>query len=85
MYNFYYKKVWFIENIIRRKDMAEMKYAEFPQIRKKVSRIFFGTAMETFFSGEDGSELLDAIYTSGVNAFDCARVYDGRKVSGGLD
>lgn len=55
--------------------MAEMKYAEFPQIRKKVSRIFFGTAMETFFSGEDGSELLDAIYTSGVNAFDCARGY----------
>lgn len=55
--------------------MAEIEYAEIPEVKKKVSRIFFGTAMESFYAGEDRSELLDAIYATGINAFDCARGY----------
>lgn len=53
--------------------MAEMKYVEIPYVNKKVSRIFYGTATEPFMMGGDGNELLDAIYATGVNAFDTAR------------
>lgn len=54
-----------------------MEYRDIPYVDKKVSRIFFGTAMEPFLSGGDGSGLLDAVYGLGVNAFDTARVYKG--------
>lgn len=55
--------------------MGEMKYADIPGVNKKISRIFYGTASEPFQSGGDGNDLLDAIYETGVNAFDTARVY----------
>lgn len=52
-----------------------MKYKEIPYVDKKVSRIFFGTAMEPFMRGEDCGALLDAVYEMGVNSFDSARAY----------
>ncbi len=55
--------------------MPEMKYAEIPYVGKKVSRIFFGTAMPLFLSGGDGNALLDASLAAGVTAFDTARNY----------
>ena len=55
--------------------MHVMKYTTIPYVEKQVSRIFYGTAMMPFLAGEDGSELLDAIYKTGVNAFDTARGY----------
>lgn len=55
--------------------MAAMEYREIQYVDKKVSRIFYGTAMDPFFGGEEGMELLDDIFALGVNAFDTARVY----------
>lgn len=63
--------------------MKGMKYAEHSFINKKVSRIFYGTASMPFMAGEDGSELLDAMYGLGVNTFDIARGYGGAEVSVG--
>lgn len=63
--------------------MKGMKYAEHSYINKKVSRIFYGTASMPFMAGEDGSELLDAMYGLGVNTFDIARGYGGAEVSVG--
>ena len=51
--------------------MKGMEYAEHSYIKnKKIPRIFYGTAIMPFLEGEDGSELLDAMYDLGVNAFD---------------
>lgn len=55
--------------------IEKMKYAKIPYVDKKVSRILFGTAMQPFMTGGDGTELLDAVYALGVNTFDCARAY----------
>ena len=52
-----------------------MKYVEIPCVKKKVSRILYGTAAPPFMQGGDGNELLDAMYALGINAFDSARVY----------
>ncbi|MDE7352582.1 MAG: aldo/keto reductase [Acetatifactor sp.] len=60
-----------------------MKFAEHSYINKKISRIFYGTASMPFLAGEDGSELLDAMYGLGVNAFDIARGYGGAERSVG--
>lgn len=61
--------------------MSEMKYSEIPYVGKKVSRIFYGTAMPPFLAGGDGNDLLDAIYAAGVTAFDTARNYMGAEKS----
>lgn len=58
-----------------------MKYVEIPYVKKKVSRILYGTAMPPFMNGEDGNELLDAMYGLGINTFDTARVYGGAEQS----
>ena len=55
--------------------MGKMKYVNIPFMEKPVSRIFYGTAGQPFIMGGDGNELLDAIYETGVNAFDTARGY----------
>ena len=55
--------------------MGGMQYAQIPGVNQKVSRIFYGTASEPFQSGGNGNDLLDAVFASGVNAFDTARVY----------
>lgn len=60
-----------------------MEYAKISHVKKKLSRIIYGTAIEPFQSGGDGNELLDAVYKMGVNTFDTARVYgDSEKVLG---
>lgn len=55
--------------------MSGMQYEEIPYVEKKVSRILYGTAAPPFLMGGDGSELLDAIFSLGVNTFDTARNY----------
>ena len=55
--------------------IPKMKYGEIPHVGKKVSRILMGTASAPFTAGEDGNELLDAVYALGINTFDTARVY----------
>ncbi len=55
--------------------MSNVKYCTIPYVNKPVSQIFYGTAIQPFLSGEDGNELLDAIFETGITAFDCARNY----------
>ena len=55
--------------------MTEMQYAKIPYVEKKVSRILYGTAAPPFMTGEDGKDLLDAVFAAGVNTFDTARGY----------
>ncbi len=50
-------------------------YASIPGIDLPVSRIFFGTAIRPMLTGKDANGLLDAVFASGINAFDCARGY----------
>lgn len=61
--------------------MKVMKYAKHSYIDKKISRIFYGTASMPFLAGEDGNDLLDAMYALGVNTFDIARGYGGAEDS----
>ena len=56
--------------------MSGMQYAEIPYVEKKVSRTMFGTAAPPFLAGGDGNDLLDAIFSAGVNTFDTARNYE---------
>lgn len=58
-----------------------MQYFEIPYVNKKVSRIFYGTAIAPFNIGEDGNAILDGIYAQGVTAFDTARVYGESEAS----
>ena len=58
-----------------------MEYSEIKYVKNPVSRIFYGTASEPFMSGGDGTELFDAVYAMGINAFDTARVYQGAEKS----
>lgn len=58
-----------------------MEYSEIKYVKNPVSRIFYGTASESFMSGGDGTELFDAVYAMGINAFDTARVYQGAEKS----
>lgn len=55
--------------------MSKMLYAAIPQLSKKISRIFFGTAGDSFLRGDNMNALLDDVYAMGVNTFDTARVY----------
>lgn len=55
--------------------MSEMEYVKIPYVKKKVSRILYGTATQPFLDGVDSIELLDAVYAMGVNTLDTARVY----------
>ncbi len=55
--------------------MSNVKYCTIPYVNKPVSQIFYGTAIQPFLSGGNGNELLDAIFETGITAFDCARNY----------
>ncbi|MBQ1503959.1 MAG: aldo/keto reductase [Oscillospiraceae bacterium] len=46
-------------------------------VETPASRIFFGTATPPMLADEDCTSLLDAVYASGINAFDTARGYQG--------
>ena len=59
-----------------------MKYVEIPYVKKKVSRILYGTAAPPFMQGGGGNDLLDAMYALGINTFDSARVYGGAEDAG---
>ncbi len=48
---------------------------DFPGLDKKVSRLFFGTAIPPMLMGKNVNTLLDAAYAAGINAFDTARGY----------
>lgn len=50
-------------------------YGEITGVNKPVSRIFFGTAIAPMMAGKDVNALLDAAFSVGINAFDCARGY----------
>ncbi len=52
-----------------------MKFAEIPYVKKRVSRIFYGTANPPFSTKGEGNALLDGMFELGINAFDTARVY----------
>ncbi len=54
-----------------------MKYGQIDYVEKKVSRIFFGTAIGSIERGKTCFDLLDNILSLGINAFDLARVYMG--------
>ncbi len=55
--------------------MNNVKYCSIPYVNKPVSQIFYGTAIQPYLSGNDGNEILDSIYETGITAFDCARNY----------
>lgn len=50
-------------------------YVSFPGLDKPVPRIFFGTAIKPMLEGKNANALLDAVYASGINVFDCERGY----------
>lgn len=50
-------------------------YAKIEGVDLPVSRIFFGTAINSMLMGKNAEALLDAVYGAGINAFDCARGY----------
>lgn len=52
-----------------------MEYRQIPYARNRSSRLLFGLGSPLFWTGRDAAELLDAVYTAGVNTFDTARVY----------
>ena len=62
---------------------SKIEYVEIPYVKKKVSRIIYGTAIPPFMTGEGRDDLLDAVYSMGVNTFDLARVYQLAETSVG--
>ncbi len=52
-----------------------MEYRTIPYVSKPVSRLLFGTASSPFSGGGDGSALLDAALSLGINTLDTARRY----------
>eukprot|EP00038_Savillea_parva_P007028 m.167395 g.167395 ORF g.167395 m.167395 type:complete len:386 (-) comp12820_c0_seq1:327-1484(-) len=50
-----------------------MEYGSIPGVCKPISRVIYGTLF--LHRAEDPFALLDAIWASGCNAFDCAKVY----------
>ena len=52
-----------------------MQYGTIPYVDKPVSRIVFGTAFQPLIMGGDGSDLLDAAFSRGINTIDLARNY----------
>ena len=63
-----------IRDVLSGEDLTP-PYGTIEGLNKPVSRIFFGTAIMPLVAGGDATELLDAMYAQGINAFDCARGY----------
>lgn len=58
-------------------------YTKILYVDKPISRILFGTASESFLSGGECEDILDKIFSLGVNTLDTARVYkDSESVIG---
>ena len=56
-------------------DYLKPTYDRIDGIDIPVSKMFFGTAIGPMLMGKDVNHLLDMVYASGINAFDCARGY----------
>ena len=52
------------------------RYGKIAGLKKPVSRMIFGTAIELMMEGENADEILDAALAKGINTFDTARGYD---------
>ncbi|MCH5185345.1 MAG: aldo/keto reductase [Oscillospiraceae bacterium] len=52
-----------------------MKYIDLPGTKNPISRLIFGTAINTMISGNNADCILDAAFDNGINTFDTARVY----------
>lgn len=61
--------------------MSGVEYCSIPYVNKPVSRIFYGTAIQPFLMGQDANEILEAVFASGITAFDCARNYMAAELS----
>ena len=61
--------------------MSNVRYGKIPYVNKPVSQIFYGTAIQPFLTGQDGNEILDAVFSTGINTFDCARNYMAAELS----
>ncbi len=61
-----------------------MEYREIKGVDKPVSRLIFGSASDPFLNGENQSELLDAMLSSGINTIDTARKYGKAEESIGM-
>ena len=52
-----------------------MKYINLPKLKNPISRLIFGTAIDTMICGDKVNGILDAVFDNGINTFDTARVY----------
>ena len=52
-----------------------MNYKSIPYVDKKVSEIIYGTAIPPYLDGEDGDDILEGIFSLGINTIDTARNY----------
>ncbi|MCH5210163.1 MAG: aldo/keto reductase [Oscillospiraceae bacterium] len=52
-----------------------MKYINLPKLKNPISRLVFGTAIDTMTSGNNAGGVLDTVFDNGINTFDIARVY----------
>ena len=59
------------------REMSPMEYGQPAWSDRKVSRIVQGTIMLRAEEQEEGFEFLDAVWASGINAFDTAALYGG--------
>lgn len=55
--------------------MSQISYAAIPGVSKPVSRILFGTASNAFLTGVNQNDLLESIFSLGINTLDTARQY----------
>ena len=53
-----------------------MKYKQIPFVNLPVSEIIYGTAIPPYLNGDDGDEILEGIFSLGINAIDTARNYN---------
>ena len=61
-----------------------MQYQNIRGIKKTLSRIIYGCTTEAMMKGENVNDLLDEIYTLGINTFDTAENYGLSEVSLGI-
>ena len=52
-----------------------MNHINLPEMKNSISRLIFGTAIDTMTSGNNADDILDAAFDNGINTFDTARVY----------
>lgn len=58
-----------------------MQYVQMKDVKNPLSKIVYGTAIQTMLEGGDATDILDAIYAAGINTFDTAQSYMKSEVS----